>query len=115
MNMTDRPTRRGLESHACDWQTKEKKTKATFEQVFVHDSDVRARQQRQLTQHGPFRAAENVRNTRLQAAKEEESQMQLRKQEARAKAQQRNNAQATKNETVDAATLRLKRLQFLGL
>jgi len=36
--------------------------------------DVRARQQRQLTQqskHGPFRAAENVRNTRLQAAKEE--------------------------------------------
>ena len=97
---------------------KEKKTKATFEQVFVHDSDVRARQQRQLTQqsqHGPFRAAENVRNTRLKAAKEEESQMQLRKQEAREKAQQRNNAQATKNETVDAATLRLKRLQFLGL
>jgi len=77
--------------------------------------DVRARQQRQLTQHGPFRAAENVRNTRLQAAKEEESQLQLRKQEAREKAQQRNNAQATKNETVDAATLRLKRLQFLGL
>jgi len=77
--------------------------------------DVRARQQRQLTQHGPFRAAENVRNTRLKAAKEEETQLQLKNQEAREKAQQRNNAQATKNETVDAATLRLKRLQFLGL
>jgi len=75
--------------------------------------DVRARQQRQLTQHGPFRAAENVRNARRQAAKEEETQLQLKKQGAREKAEQ-NISKSAKNETVDAATLRLKRLQFLG-
>ena len=78
------------------------------------NSDVRARQQRQLIHHGPFRAAENVREARRQTTKEEEAQLQLIKQGAREKTEQ-NNSKGTKNDSVDAATLRLKRLQFLGL